>query len=83
MAGFFTWLQVLAFRNASENDGCVSPGGFPFILGGLICSGVGIVQSAYSVQSIKKLAKELNGDMSKTVVSPAVVPGGVGVIMNF
>jgi len=77
-----TWLQIKAFQNAAEGNGCVSPGGFPLIIGGLGMIGTGIGMCLSSYLNAKSIAIELN-ERKAIKVTPATSANGFGVIFNF
>lgn len=79
LTGVFSWLQVKAF----QKGGCVSPGGFPFIVGGLVWSGYGIYQTSSASKKVRGLAEELNASSVPASVAPTVTQDGVGIRFSF
>ena len=79
LAGVFGWLQILAF----EKGGCVSPGGFPFIIGGLAWSGYGVYQTISASNTVRDLTNDINSAILPSCVTPQVSQNGVGVRFNF
>ena len=79
VAGVFGWLQVKAIKKG----GCVSPGGFPFIIGGLAWSGCGVWQIIYSSNTVRDLANDINSAVLPAGITPQVSPDGVGIRFNF
>ena len=79
LAGVFGWLQVKAF----EKGGCVSPGGFPFIIGGLAWSGYGVYQTISATNTVRDLTNDINSAILPSGVTPQVSQDGLGVRFNF
>lgn len=79
LAGVFGWLQVKAF----EKGGCVSPGGFPFIIGGLAWSGYGVYQTVSASTTVRGLARDINSAVLPSRITPQVSQDGIGIRFNF
>ena len=82
VSGLGIWLQTRAFEVAQRGNGCVSPGGFPIILGGFGMIGVGISFLISAPSRAGTMAIELN-EKRRVSVTPAASSDGVGVIFNF
>lgn len=80
LAGSFGYLQARAFQTS---DGCVSPGGFPFVLAGASIFTYGLVQCKSACKKTKKMAEDISAKSKSISISPQISPNGIGVIMNF
>lgn len=79
LAGLFSWVQV----KANEKKECVSAGGFPFIIGGLVWAGYGVYQTLSAPSTVRALTREINSAILPSGITPQVSQDGIGIRFNF